>query len=167
MYLLFMSPPLNQRGGGGYCFWCRSCRHWRPRSFLSALYLLNQWVDFGQTCKDILLGGGKDVIRFWWPWPHFQGHTSTLKFSSFDKKKKKAYLHPILNQMTDSGQTSYIVRLGWFKDWIRFWWPWPNFQGHHTIKTVFFFLFCFVFFNLTKKNKNKKTTTLHPVPWTK
>ena len=21
-------------------------------------------------------------------------------------------------------------------DLIRFWWPWPNFQGHHTIKTV-------------------------------
>ena len=29
---------------------------------------------------------GEEVIRFWWPWPHFQGHTSTLKFSNFDQK---------------------------------------------------------------------------------
>ena len=26
---------------------------------LSALYLMNQWVDFDQTCTDTLLGGGK------------------------------------------------------------------------------------------------------------
>ena len=25
-----------------------------------------------------LLGRGKEVIRFWWPWPHFQGLTSTF-----------------------------------------------------------------------------------------
>ena len=50
---------------------------------------------------------------------------------------KKAFSAPyLLHQMTDSGQTSYIVMLGWFKDLIRFWWPWPNFQNHHTIKTV-------------------------------
>ena len=40
--------PLNLRGGGGergvYCFWCGSRR--RRRSLLSALYLLNQWMDF-------------------------------------------------------------------------------------------------------------------------
>ena len=28
-------------------------------------YLLNQWVDFDQTCIDTLLGGGKEMIRFW------------------------------------------------------------------------------------------------------
>ena len=38
--------------------------------------------------------------------------------------------------MTDYGQTSYIVILGWFKDLVRFLWFWPNFQGHHTIKTI-------------------------------
>ena len=42
----------------------------------------------------------------------------------------------LLNQMTDYGQTSSIVMLGWFKDLIRFWWPWSNFQGHHTTKPV-------------------------------
>ena len=29
--------------------------------------LLNQWVDFDQTCTDTLLGGRKEVIRFWGP----------------------------------------------------------------------------------------------------
>ena len=32
-----------------------------------------------------IMGGG-EMIRFWWPWPHFQGLTSTLKFSNFDQK---------------------------------------------------------------------------------
>ena len=40
--------------------------------------------------------------------------------------------------MTDSGQ----IVTGWVKDLIRFWWPWPNFQGHHTIKTVKMSLVC-------------------------
>ena len=44
-------------------------------------------MDFDQACTDTLLGGGKEVIRFWWPWPHFQGHTNTLKFSNFDQRK--------------------------------------------------------------------------------
>ena len=41
---------------------------------LSAPYLLNEWMDFYQTCTSILLRHGKDLIRFWWPWAHFQGH---------------------------------------------------------------------------------------------
>ena len=49
--------------------------------------------------------------------------------------------------MTDSGQTSSIVTLVWFKDLIRVWWPWPNFQVHHSIKTVKFW---------PKKKKKKK-----------
>ena len=61
--------PANRRGGT-YCFWCGSCRP--PHSFLCALYLLNQLVDFYQTCTDTLLGWGKEVIRFWWSWPHFE-----------------------------------------------------------------------------------------------
>ena len=71
---------------GTYCFWCGSRLRRHPRCSLSALYLLNQWVDFDQTCTDPLLGGRKEGIRFWWPWPHFQCHTSTLKFSNFDQK---------------------------------------------------------------------------------
>ena len=41
---------------------------------LSALYLVIEWTDFSQTYTNISLGGGKTLIRFWWPWPHFQGH---------------------------------------------------------------------------------------------
>ena len=145
-----MSPNRSGGGGGGtYCFWCGSCQH----SFLYALYLLNQWVDFDQTCTDTLVEWRKEVIRFWWLWPRFQGHTSTLR--NFQILTKKACLHSLLNQMTDSGQTSYIVTLGWFKDLVRFWWPWPNFQGHHTIKTVKIFKF------------SPKKACLHPVSWTK
>ena len=32
---------------------------------------LNQWVDFDQTCTETTLRQGKEVIRFWRPWPHF------------------------------------------------------------------------------------------------
>ena len=122
----FLCSP--NRSGGTYCFWCGSHQRRHSCSFLSVLYLLNQ------TCTGTLLGQGEEVIRFWWPWPHFQGHTSTLKYSNFDQKKLVCTLS--LNQMTDSGQTSYIVLLGRFKDLIRFWWSWPYFQGQHTIKTT-------------------------------
>ena len=41
---------------------------------LSTPCLLNEWIDFNQTCTSILLGHVKELIRFWWPWSHFQGH---------------------------------------------------------------------------------------------
>ena len=41
---------------------------------LSASCLLKEWIDFNQTCTSILLGHVKELIRFWWPWLHFQGH---------------------------------------------------------------------------------------------
>ena len=44
---------------------------------LSAPYLLNEWMDLGRICTSILLWNGKEVIRFWWPWLHFQGHMRT------------------------------------------------------------------------------------------
>ena len=54
-------------------------------SFFPTRYLLNQWMDFNQTCIDTWLGWGKELIRFWWPWPHFQGHqpmkTDQIRFS--------------------------------------------------------------------------------------
>ena len=36
----------------------------RPHSFFPTGYLLNQWMDFDQTCIDTWLGGGKELIRF-------------------------------------------------------------------------------------------------------
>ena len=100
---------------------------------------------FDQTCTEIPLGHGKEMIRFWWPWLHFQSHTSTLNVNFWQKKKKKKKKKSLsapylLNQMMDSGQI--YVSLGYLKELIRFWWPWPNFQGHHTIKAVKMSLVC-------------------------
>ena len=47
-------------------------------NFVSGRYLLNQWTDFDQTCIDTMLGGCEELIRFWWPWPNFQGHSDLL-----------------------------------------------------------------------------------------
>ena len=82
----------------------------------------NKWLDF----RDLYL-----IFKFTAALRNFQILT-----------KKKFVCTSLLNQMTDSGQTSYIVTLRWFKDLIRFWRPWPNFQGHHTIKTVKMSLVC-------------------------
>ena len=95
------------KGRGEILFWYGSCRLWHPGCSLSALYLLNQLVEFDQTCTDTLLGGRKEVVRFWWHWPHFEGHTSTLKFSNFDQKRLSA-CYP-LKQRMDSDQISYIL----------------------------------------------------------
>ena len=50
---------------------------------LCAHYLFNQRPEFDQTSIDTSLGWGKEMIRFWLPWPYFQGHTiiKTLKVS--------------------------------------------------------------------------------------
>ena len=52
------------------CFWCVPvgvsvgvCVS--IRFFISVHYLLNQWMDFDQTCIDTLLGGGEEMIRLW------------------------------------------------------------------------------------------------------
>ena len=54
-----------------------------PVKSLCAHYHFNQWPEFDQTSTDTSLGQGKEVIRFWWPWPNFQGHyiIKTLKVS--------------------------------------------------------------------------------------
>ena len=40
----------------------------------SAPFLQNEWMDFDQTCTTVLLSEGQELIRFWWPWHHFQSH---------------------------------------------------------------------------------------------
>ena len=100
-YIIIMSPklcPANRRGGGTYCISCWSRWHPHRHSFLSALYLLNQWVDFDQTCIDTLLGWGKEVFRFWWPWPPFQGRTITECQILTKKSLTASYL---VNQIMD------------------------------------------------------------------
>ena len=41
---------------------------------LSAPYLMKEWIDIDQTYAAIILWHEKELIRFLWPWPHFQGH---------------------------------------------------------------------------------------------
>ena len=157
---------------------------------LCAHYMLNQWLEFFQTSTDTSLGHGKEVIRFWWPWPHFQGHyiIKTLKMSlvctliswinrwnltklaqihHWDGGKKwldfgdldpifkvtwtpwnsiliekSLCTHYLLNQWLEFYQTSTDTSLGQEKEVIRFWWPWPHFQGHFIIKTLKMSLVC-------------------------
>ena len=121
-----MSP--NPKGRGTYCFWCGSRRRrQRPRRFLSALTSWTNWwiltklaqAHYWDERKKWLDFGDLDLI--------FKD-TPALIFSNFEQKRLSApYL---LSQMMGSGETSYIVTMGWFKELVRFWWPWPNFQGH-------------------------------------
>ena len=90
-----------------YCFWCRSCRHLHRHSFLSALYLLNQLVDFDQTGTDTLVGQSK----FWWPWPHFWRSHQHFECQILTKK---ACLHPI----------SWIKR--WIQTKLYVWYHWDS-----------------------------------------
>ena len=55
---------------------------------------------------------------------------------NFQILTKKGCLHPISRNKwwILTKIHIYIVKLVWFKDLSRFWWPWLNFQGHHTIK---------------------------------
>ena len=108
-----------------------------------SLFLTNVWI-FYQICTERTLGQGKEVIRFWRPWPHFQGHIGILHVKFWPKNASAPYL---LNQIKDSSQNLLIISLGKLKDLTRFWWPWPNFQGHHTLKTVQMSLVCSLFFN--------------------
>ena len=100
---------------------------------LGALCLMNQSMEFAQTSTDTSLGSGKEVIRFWGPLFHFQGHTG---FLIKKKKKKRLCAHYILNQWLEFYKTSTNASLGHGKGVIRFWWPWPYFQGHYIIKTL-------------------------------
>ena len=67
--------PLNTKGGGHTVFGAHPvCVASFPCINFSYL------MDFDQTCIDALLvGGGEEYIKFWRPWPTFQGHCCTLK----------------------------------------------------------------------------------------
>ena len=86
---------------------------------MCAHYLFNLWLAFDRTSSDTLLGWGKEVIRFWLPWPNFQGHSSTLKLK-FDRKKNLCAHYPY-NLWLEFDQTSTDALLGWRKEVIRFW----------------------------------------------
>ena len=103
--------------------------------FLSAVYITwtNRWI-LTKLAQAYYWEGGKKWLDFGDPDLIFKVTPARWNFQILLQKSLSApYL---LDHMTDSGQTSFIVMLGWFKDLIRFWWPWPDFQGHHTIKTI-------------------------------
>ena len=78
------------KGRGTYRFWCGSLRRRHPCSFMSASS--EPLGGFRPNLNRHTIGTGKQVIRFWWPWPHFQGQISTLNIKFLPKA---AYLHPI------------------------------------------------------------------------
>ena len=135
--MLHYVPP-NRRGGGYTAFGadpvgvahCLHSTSWTNGWILTKLAQTHyweggkKWLDFGDL--DLIF---KVTPALW----NFQKKKACVHHTI--KTVKWALSAPyFLNQMTDSGQTSYIVILGWFKDLVRFWWSSPNFQGHHTIK---------------------------------
>ena len=77
----------------------------------SALYLLNQLVDYDQTCTDTPLDMEKKWSDFGFLDLIFKV-TPALWRSNFDKKESLVCIY-LLNQMMDSGQTLCIVSLGY------------------------------------------------------
>ena len=99
----------------------------------SAPYLQNEWIDFDQTCTTILLREGKELIRFWWPWPMFkvtEGGGVERGHRLFENGFSASYLQ---NEWKDFDLTCTAILLWHGKELIRFWWPWPHFQGHTSL----------------------------------
>ena len=88
-YVFPLFSPHNRRGGEKILFWCGSRRCWRPGCSLSAFCLLNQLVEFQQTCTDTLLGGRKEVKIL------VTLTSFSRSYQHFDIFTKKACLHPI------------------------------------------------------------------------
>ena len=90
-------------------------------------------AGFWPNCMETPFRHGAKIIRFWWPW-HIFKVTPALWMSNFDKKK----LVCTRSLQPNNGfwpNCMYCI-IGMIKIIIWFSWPWPNFQGHHTIKTV-------------------------------
>ena len=122
-----MSPQRN----GTCCFWCGS----RRLQLIYALYLLNQWVDFDQTGTDTLLWWGKEVIRFWWRWPHFQGHTSTFLCQICRRQHSFLSALYLLNKWVDFDQSGTDTLLGREKEVLDFQWSRQSFRSTRKCET--------------------------------
>ena len=93
---------------------------------LSAVYLVNQCMDFDKTAKYTLLGLGKEMVRFRWPWPNF-------KVTTLLRLYKWVYLKLKANQCMDFNQTAkthYWVGSGWESDIILV--TFPQFSLKHS-----------------------------------
>ena len=144
-YIFPLFSP-QAKGRGEILFWCGTRRRWRPDCSLSALHLLNQLVEFDQTCTDTLLGGRKEVIRFWWHWPHFKVIPALWNIQILTKE-----LICTLSLEANDGfwpKFIYFVTLVWIKDLIAF-----SRSPHYKNCKIFKFW------------PNK--ACLHPISWTK
>ena len=89
----------------------------RVASCLHSVSWTNGWI-LTKHAQTHYWEGGKKLLDFG-DFDLIFKVTQALKCSHFDQKSLSAPCL-LLNQMTDYGQTSYIVMLGWFKDLIRF-----------------------------------------------
>ena len=94
----------------------RSHRHFETQILieksLCAHFILNQWLKFYQTSTDTSLGKGKEVIRFWWLWPHFQGHYII-------KTVKMSFVCTLSHESIEGiwpNKHSYIIGMGEWRD---------------------------------------------------
>ena len=106
---------------------------WNVQKRVSGRYLLNWTMDFSQTLYIVWLWHHKELIRFWWPWSNFQGHTTTLKCQIYTKIGFP-YINYLFNREIDSDGTLYIVLLWHNKDLIRFCWPWSLWRNNELVR---------------------------------
>ena len=139
----FVCPP--PKGKGIYCFWCESCWHrrqrWRRRgTSLFAQYLMNRWVDFNLICKDVTFGHNEELIRFWWPWPYFQG----LKLPILSQKVLVCTISHELVGRFQPDLYGYNIRTWWRADLVlvtltyfsRSLWDQPNLSQEVLVCTI-------------------------------
>ena len=133
---IFLCPP-NRRGGGDIllmvrilstsmlllvCTQAPEPNEWILTKLAQTHYWEGgkKWLDFGDLELIFRVTLALWIIKFW----------------------QKRLLCTLSLEPDDGFWPNFIYCNIGVKDLIRFWWPWPNFQGHHTIKTVKMSLAC-------------------------
>ena len=88
-------------------------------------------MDFDHTCIYTLLGEGNELSRFWWPWPYFQGHSSTLKCPKYG-------FHAFSSELVIGFDQTCIDTFLGGEDYTKFWWPWLRSQRHFEMSKIWF-----------------------------
>ena len=90
-------------------------------SCLHSVSWTNAWILTKLAQTHYWGGGGGGVIKFWWPWPNFQGHHTikTVKMSLVCTSWTSWWILTKLAQ-------KHHWDIG--KEMIRVWWHWPHFQ---------------------------------------
>ena len=103
---------------------------------LYAAYLMEEWIDFDQTCKTILLLHEKELLDFGDLDPIFK---VTGGLWLLENGFPTPYLQ---NEWMDFYQTCIAILLRQGQKLIGFSWPWPHFQGHRRAQIVGKWLVC-------------------------